>query len=115
MDRRPGAAGPDAATRQIALWSLLAAGVGSLLSQIAERVLFGGRLATRVLGGAWALLTCVGIAVLVVSGLAMLLLIGGASAVRNVYAVALYRYAVDGEPKGGFAEPDLQHPFKKKR
>ena len=35
---------------QIALWSLLAAGVGSLLSQIAERVPFGGRLATWVLG-----------------------------------------------------------------
>lgn len=48
---------PAGRVGQIALWSLLAAGVGQLLAQIAERLPFGGRVATWVLGGAWGLLT----------------------------------------------------------
>jgi hypothetical protein len=32
------------------------------------------------------------------------------NAVRQVFAVALYRYAVTGEPSGGFEERDLQRP-----
>jgi hypothetical protein len=39
------------------------------------------------------------------------------NAVRQVFAVALYRYALDGEASGGFGESDLQYPTvpKKKR
>jgi Family of unknown function (DUF6159) len=37
------------------------------------------------------------------------------SAVRQVFAVALYRYATDGTAAGGFAEPDLRAPFSARR
>jgi len=171
---------PAGRVGQIALWSLLAAGVGQLLAQIASRIPFGGRLATWALGAAWGLLTFFAIPVLAIEGctaagcvkrsgqlvrerwgesiagsigisavfgvasivpalllgvgfaiapfqpgigiplaavgiVGLVVLSGAGSALRNVYSVALYRYAVDGEATGGFAEPDLQHPFTKKR
>jgi hypothetical protein len=161
---------------QIALWSLLAAGVGQLISQIAERLPFGGRVATWVIGGAWALLTffaipvlalegctatgCVkrsatlmrkrwgegaagsigifavftlasivpallvgaggavavfqpgiGIALIVAGAVGLLVIFAASSAVRQIFAVALYRYAVDGEVTGGFPAADLERPF----
>jgi hypothetical protein len=51
-------------------------------------------------------------------GLVGLMLVATAgNAIRQVFAVALYRYAMTGEPSGGFAEHDLQQPTvpKKKR
>jgi hypothetical protein len=51
-------------------------------------------------------------------GLVGLMLVATAgNAVRQVFAVALYRYAMTGEASGGFAEHDLQQPTvpKKKR
>jgi hypothetical protein len=180
MTLRRALAVPAGRTGQIALWSLLAAGVGQLLAQIGERIPFGGRLATWVLGGAWGLLTFFAIPVLAIEGctaaecvkrsgqlvrerwgesvaggigitaafglvgivpalllgvgfgiapfspgagiplaavgiVGLMVVSGAAAALRNVFAVALYRYAVDGEPTGGFPEPDLQHPFTKQR
>jgi hypothetical protein len=48
---------------------------------------------------------------LVLIGLIGLMLAATVSnAVRQVFAVALYRYAVTGEPSGGFEEMDLQRP-----
>jgi hypothetical protein len=55
---------------------------------------------------------------LVVIGLVGIVLVTTAgNAVRQVFAVALYRYALTGEPSGGFDEDDLQQPTvpKKKR
>jgi hypothetical protein len=37
-----------------------------------------------------------------------------AGATRQVFSVALYRYAID-RPAGGFATADLEHPFALKR
>jgi Family of unknown function (DUF6159) len=37
------------------------------------------------------------------------------TAARQVFAVALYRYATDGTAAGGFAEPDLRAPFSARR
>ena len=53
---------------QIAAWSLLAAGVGVLLSEIAQRIPGGGRLAPWVLGGAWPLVTIFAVPVLAIEG-----------------------------------------------
>lgn len=53
---------------QIVLWSLLAAGVGAALGWIAERVPFGGRVATWVAGGAWHLATFFVVPILAVEG-----------------------------------------------
>lgn len=161
---------------QIALWSLLAAGVGQLLSQIAQRVPFGGRLAVWLLGGAWSILTIFAVPVLALEGCSAvqclrrsaalvrerwgegvsgtltigaatglacmvpaILLVGGftvlrfapaagigmlaagflglllvsslSGAARQVFAVALFRYAEDGSVRGGFREADLERPF----
>jgi uncharacterized protein DUF6159 len=38
-----------------------------------------------------------------------------ATAARQVFAVALYRYATDGTARGGFAEGDLRAPFSARR
>jgi hypothetical protein len=38
-----------------------------------------------------------------------------ATAARQVFAVALYRYATDGTVRGGFAEADLRAPFSARR
>jgi Family of unknown function (DUF6159) len=162
---------------QIAAWSLLAAGVGVLLQQVAERVPLAGRVATWVAGGAWALVTFFAIPILALegcaaracvtrsarlikgrwgegitgtviitawfvvaavpagaligigvdsTGVARLVLIGiGAvaleaaaavvGAAREVFGVALYRYATAGHVQGGFREPDLARPFTTRR
>jgi hypothetical protein len=165
---------------QIALWSLLAAGVGQLLSQIAQRVPFGGKLAVWILGGAWSILTIFAVPVLALEGcgavqcvrrsthlvrerwgegvsgtltigaatglasmVPAMLLVGGfgllrfapvagigmlaagllgllflaslSGATRQVFAVALFRYAEDGSVRGGFHEEDLQRPFAARR
>jgi hypothetical protein len=165
---------------QIALWSLLAAGVGVLLQQLAERIPWGGRLASWLLGAAWGLLTVFAIPVLaiegcgaprcvrrsaellrrrwgeaaaggltitawaalvalvpgvmlgagvvvliaspaagvalIVAGVVLIILVSAtAGAVRQIFAVALYRYAVDGSPRGGFPERDLAEPFRARR
>ena len=71
-----------------------------------------------MLGAGVALLafaTAAGVALLV-TGLVLLMLIGGVSgAVRQVFAVALYHYAADGTARGGFPEQALASPFTKKR
>jgi hypothetical protein len=165
---------------QIAVWSLLAAGVGVLLHQLAERIPWGGRIASWLLGVAWGLLTifavpvlaiegcgaprclrrsgellrtrwgeaaagglsitawmvacsipaaillCAGVALLpfapaagvalLVAGFTALMLVSGvASAIRQVFAVALYHYAADGSVRGGFPRAALDDPFTKRR
>jgi hypothetical protein len=167
-----------ARTWQIALWSLLAAGVGVLLQEIANRLPAGGRLASWLLGAAWALVTFFAIPILAIEGCTaaacvrrsaalmrerwgeglggsviitawtvvpsvplgavlgvgigllpaavgvVLVAIGAAGlvamtaisgAVRQVYAVALYRYALTGNGSGAFAERDLERPFAPRR
>jgi hypothetical protein len=42
---------------KIALWSLLAAGVGALLAELSSRIPGGGRIASAVVGAAWGLAT----------------------------------------------------------
>jgi hypothetical protein len=159
----------------IAAWSLLAAGVGLLLEQIASRLPGGGRIATWLAGAAWALATLfvvpilaleevgpiaalkrsgklirsrwgegiigtltitfwtwvamlpaalvlgfgaamsrtqpsTGVALMAV-GLALILIIAAfAAAVRQVFAVALYRFATDGSALL-YSPADLQNPF----
>jgi hypothetical protein len=52
----------------------------------------------------------------IVVGLAiMFLAISLITAARQVFAVALYRYATDGTAAGGFAEQDLRAPFNARR
>ena len=161
---------------QIALWSLLAAGVGVLLQEIASRLPWGGRLASWLLGTAWGLVTLFAIPVLALEGctaggcvrrsgellrrrwgegvagtvtitawtMALMLPLGfalgiaagaanasygvvvgvevglivllssAAGTARSVFAVALYRYAADGEVDA-FRERDLQQPFSPKK
>lgn len=53
---------------QIVLWSLLAASVGVLLGQIAQRVPGGGRVASWVAGAAWGLLTMFTVPVIAIEG-----------------------------------------------
>jgi hypothetical protein len=53
---------------QILLWSLLAAGVGVLLRELAERIPWGGRIASWLLGAAWGLLTIFAVPVLAIEG-----------------------------------------------
>jgi uncharacterized protein DUF6159 len=53
---------------QIALWSLLAAGVGAVLRAIAERVPLGGRLVTWIVGAAWGLVTFFAVPILALEG-----------------------------------------------
>jgi hypothetical protein len=53
---------------------------------------------------------------LVVIGFVGLMLVAtAANAVRQVFAVALYRYATTGEASGGFPERDLERPTRPKR
>jgi hypothetical protein len=162
---------------RIAQWSLLAAGVGLILDQLASRIPGAGRLASWLLGAAWALATLfavpllalkgpgpletakesvhlvksrwgegitgmvsigawtvivmipvgilfgIGLAVRVrhtTEGEALIAIAVGAFflvsalslAARQVFTVALYRYA-NGLPVGGsFAEADLADPFR---
>ena len=53
---------------RIAQWSLLAAGVGLVLEQIASRVPGAGRLATWLLGTAWSLATIFAVPLLALEG-----------------------------------------------
>lgn len=164
---------------RIAQWSLLAAGVGLVLDQIASRIPAGGRLASWLLGAAWSLATIfavplvalddagpieaakgsvhliksrwgegitglagigawtvfvmIPVAVLFAVGLGVrgqqanagdalialavgaLLLVSALSlATRQVFSVALYRYAT-GAPTTGFAAADLEDPFSRRR
>lgn len=164
---------------RIAVWALLAAGVGVLLDQIASRLPWGGRVATWLFGAAWSLATIFVVPVLVVEderaipavrrsaalikqrwgeglagsltigawlvvvaipavivlgigagiastnpGTAVVLIVTGvvslmvmsalASAVREIFALALYRFAVEGTA-GVFPPEDLKRPFTPKR
>lgn len=165
---------------RIAQWSLLAAGVGLVLEQIASRIPGAGRLASWLLGAAWSLATIFAVPLLAlegagpletakesvhlikgkwgegITGLASIgawtivaaipvgILIGvglsvrhgnatvgaaliaiavGASllvsalslATRQVFSVALYRYASGAPDTGGFAVADLEEPFRRRR
>jgi hypothetical protein len=82
--------------------------------------------AFTIAGGAFGLLLGVGGAMtvhdpgtgfaLVAAGLVGLMLCAtAANAVRQVFAVALYRYATTGEATGGFPKSDLQHPTRPKK
>jgi hypothetical protein len=171
---------PAARVGQIALWSLLAAGVGQLLAQIGERVPFGGRVASWLLGAAWGLVTFFAIPVLAIEGctaagcvkrsaelvrdrwgesvtgglaitavfgllsvvpalllgigfgvapfapgvgiplavlgiVGVVIVSGAASAMRNVFAVALYHHATGDGRTGDFAQRDLERPFNRRR
>ncbi len=160
---------------RIALWSLLSAGVGVILSEIAARIPGAGRLVSWLLGAAWSVGTIFaipllaledagpiealrgsghlvksrwgegisglvgisawtvivaipagillglgvaegkshpgsGVAMIAVGLIALLVVSAMATATRQVFAVALYRYATD-VPTGGFAAADLEYPF----
>jgi hypothetical protein len=62
---------------RIALWSLIAAGVGLLLNQIASRLPWGGKLATWLVGAAWSLATIFVVPILALEG------VGPTAAVRR--------------------------------
>jgi Family of unknown function (DUF6159) len=51
---------------KIALWSLLAAGVGALLAELSSRLPDGGRIAAALVGAAWGLATLFVIPILAV-------------------------------------------------
>jgi len=164
---------------RIAQWSLLAAGVGLILEQLASRIPGAGRLASWLLGAAWSLATIfavpllalegagpletakgsvhlikgkwgegitglvgigawtvfamipvgliVGIgigirnqdataaAALIAVGIGAALLVSALSlATRQVFSVALYRYATGAPNAGGFAVADLEEPFRRR-
>ena len=164
---------------RIAQWSLLAAGVGLVLEQIASRIPGAGRLASWLLGAAWSLATIFAVPLLAlegtgpletakqsvhlirskwgegITGLASIgiwtvfvmvpvgILFGVGVAIRNqdgtagaaliavavggillvsafslatrqVFSVALYRYASVASNTGGFAAADLEEPFRRR-
>ena len=164
---------------RIAQWSLLAAGVGLVLEQIASRIPGAGRLASWLLGAAWSLATifavpllafegagpfetakesvhlikskwgegitglasigiwtafvtipvailfAVGIGVrsqdptagaaLIAIAVGAILLVSALSlATRQVFSVALYRYASGAPDTRGFAAADLEEPFRRR-
>lgn len=73
-----------------------------------------------VAGGAAALAISAGIAAVAIGAIALgvLAVIAVAmvsSALGQVFRVAVYRYAVDGEPTGGFAPAELESAFQPKR
>jgi hypothetical protein len=160
---------------QIALWALISTLVGLLLEQIASRLPVGGRIATALVGAAWALATIFVVPILALEGtsavpsirrsshlvrqrwgegvtgtltiafwvvivvmpiafifcialsltrsypevagpiavadiLVIVLVSAFAAALRQVFAVVLYRYATAGAT-GGFPAADLERPF----
>ena len=164
---------------RIAQWSLLAAGVGLVLEQIASRIPGAGRLASWLLGAAWGLATIfavpllafegvgpletakesvqliksrwgegisglvsisawtvlamipvgillgvglgvraqhatVGAALIAIAVGAVLLVSALSLATRQVFSVALYRYASGAPDTGGFAVADLEEPFRRR-
>ncbi len=165
---------------RIAQWSLLAAGVGLILEQIASRIPGAGRLASWLLGAAWSLATIFAVPLLALEGAgpletakesvhlikskwgegitglasigvwtvfamipvgilfavglsvrnqdatlsaaliaiavgAILLVSALSLATRQVFSVALYRYASGVPDTGGFAAADLEEPFRRRR
>jgi len=54
-------------------------------------------------------------AVIVLGVLVLAAIVALQLVVRQTFAVALYRYAIDGSAQGPFAEGDLQSPFARKR
>lgn len=164
---------------RIAQWSLLAAGVGLVLEQLASRIPGAGRLASWLLGAAWSVATIFAVPLLALEGagpvdtakesvqlvktrwgegitglvsigawtvfvmmpvailfgaglgirnqnptasaaliavaVGALLLVSALSlATRQVFSVALFRYA-SGTPNTGFAAADLEDPFRRRR
>jgi hypothetical protein len=164
---------------RIAQWSLLAAGVGLVLEQIASRIPGAGRLASWLLGAAWSLATIFAVPLLALEGagpletakesvhlikskwgegitglasigiwtvfamipvgilfgiglsvrnrdatlaaaliaiaVGAILLVSAASlATRQVFSLALYRYASGAPNTGGFAAADLEEPFRRR-
>lgn len=165
---------------RIAQWSLLAAGVGLVLEQIASRIPGAGRLASWLLGAAWSLATIFAVPLLALEGagpmetakesvhlirdkwgegitglvgigiwtalvmipagllfgvgigvrdaeptlgalliavaVGMIVLVSALSlATRQVFSVALYRYASGTPNTGDFATVDLEEPFRRSR
>jgi hypothetical protein len=165
---------------RIAQWSLLAAGVGLVLEQIASRIPGAGRLASWLLGAAWSLATIFAVPLLALEGAgpletakesvhlikskwgegitglasigiwtvfvtipiaivfalglsvrnrdatagaaliaiavgAILLVSALSLATRQVFSVALYRYASGAPNTGSFAAADLEEPFRRRR
>jgi hypothetical protein len=164
---------------RIAQWSLLAAGVGLVLEQIASRIPGAGRLASWLLGAAWSLATIFAVPLLALEGpgpfetakgsvqlikgkwgegitglvgigvwtifamipvgilfgigvsvreqhpttaaaliavaVGAVLLVSALSlATRQVFSVALFRYASGVPETGGFAAADLEDPFRRR-
>jgi hypothetical protein len=164
---------------RIAQWSLLAAGVGLVLEQLAARIPGAGRLASWLLGAAWSVATIFAVPLLALEGdgpletakesvdlirskwgegvtglvsigawtvlitIPVVILFGvglgirdhdataGAAliaiavggmllvsalslATRQVFSVALFRYANDSPNTGGFAASDLEDPFRRR-
>jgi Family of unknown function (DUF6159) len=164
---------------RIAQWSLLAAGVGLILEQIASRIPGAGRLASWLLGAAWSLATIFAVPLLALEGAgpletakesvhlikskwgegvtglasigiwtvfvtipvailfavglsvrnrdatagealialavgAILLVTALSLATRQVFSVALYRYANGAANQGDFATADLEDPFRRR-
>ncbi len=164
---------------RIAQWSLLAAGVGLVLEQIASRIPGAGRLASWLLGAAWSLATIFAVPLLALDGAgpletakesvhlikskwgegvtglvgigawtvfamipvgivfgiglsvrsrhategaaliavavgAVLLVSALSLATRQVFSVALYRYASGVPETEGFAAADLEEPFRRR-
>jgi len=164
----------------IALWALIAAGVGVVLEQISSRLPFGGSIVVRLVGVGWSLASLFAIPILaleecsapqclkrsaavvkerwgegisgsvmitawmvlvtiplagvaavaigaslgqpavrdgviIVALLAFVAISALAGAVRQTFAVALYRYATTGSGEGPFEQRDLQAPFSRKR
>ena len=74
------------------------------------------KLATALLLGIGVAISGPAGVVLALAGLLALVVISACTgAVRQVFSVALYRYAVDGRVQGAFTEHDLQEPFTAKR
>jgi len=164
---------------RIAQWSLLAAGVGLILEQVASRIPGAGRLASWLLGAAWSLATIFAVPLLALEGAgpletakesvhlikskwgegitglasigiwtvfatipvgilfavglsvrnrdatlaaaliaiavgAILLVSALSLATRQVFSVALYRYASGVPGTRGFAAADLEEPFRRR-
>jgi len=71
---------------RIAQWSLLAAGVGMLLEQIASRVPGAGRLASWLLGAAWSLATIFAVPLLALEGVSLTVADADSGRARKVAA-----------------------------
>jgi hypothetical protein len=56
-----------------------------------------------------------GLALLIAGLVALMTVSAFATAVRGVFAVALFKYARDGDVLGGFTESELQRPLVRKR